>query len=65
MGTRATRLGRPTKNPDEVKSRTVQLRVTREEHEQLREGAEFAGKTLSAWLLWLGLRAAEKPKGRK
>lgn len=63
--TKGTKMGRPRKNPEEVKGRVVQFRVTDEQHQRLCEAAEAAGETLSAWLLWLGLRAAEKTKGRK
>lgn len=67
MGPRATRLGpgRPTKNPGENKSMTIQFRVTPEQHQQLCESAEAAGKTMSAWLLGLGLKAAGAPKKRR
>lgn len=66
MGTRAKprKAGRPRLNPDEVKSKTIQFRVSSTEHQALCEGAEAAGESLSAWLLKLGLKAAKKAQRR-
>ncbi len=57
--------GRPKKNPAEVKSKTIPLRVTPETHERLHEAAASKGLGLTEWLVGLGLRAADRLNRRK
>lgn len=50
--------GRPPRPPEEHRSRVVKTLVTEAEQEQLQAAATRAGRTLSDWLRWIGLREA-------
>lgn len=51
-------MGRAMKNPEERRNRVIRVLATRAQHEELQTAAEAANKSLSAFLLQLGLRAA-------
>ena len=57
-------MGRPPKEPDNLRSQVYQLRLTDSEREAYDRAASRAGKSLSEWMReWLSRAARKGPKG--
>jgi uncharacterized protein (DUF1778 family) len=50
------------KAPQDRKEGLIQIRVTAEQRQKLKEAAEHAGLDLSSWLRMVGLKAADTEK---
>ncbi len=59
------KMGRPPKTEEERQTRTLRVRLTSADDQTIRQAAEAAGKSLSAWVRDVLVRAAKRRLNRR